>query len=147
MAKQIKPVALLSPSATPNKKSSPNKARETEPEQATSVSTSNVSALPASPGKALGWSLAVVLAGLILTPKPELIVYQQLNIQAKSVYWPGIFGFGAGLTDSQMLVYLDDERHEMRLCYAETSAIQCSKYRILQRGGLIDVGHYLLDLH
>lgn len=145
MTKHIKPVALLSPGAATNKKSSPLKPRESAAEKLTTASAAQVAESPRSAGKAFGWSLAVVLLGLILTPKPELIVYQQLNIQAKSVYWPGIFGFGAGLMDSQMLVFLDDERHEMRLCYAQTAAIQCSKYRILQRGGLVDVGHYLLD--
>ncbi len=146
MAKQIKPVALLTPSAATNKKNSATKTREAEPAKATAVAAGNVPAPSALPGKTLGWTAAVLLLAFILTPKPELIVYQQLNIQAKSVYWPGIFGFGAGLADSQMLVYLDDERREMRLCYAETSAVQCSKYRITHRGGLLDVGRYLLDL-
>jgi len=104
----------------------------------------------------LSWCLLIILLALLLTPKPELIIYKQQNIQATSVYpsslkmrvyWSGVFGLGAGLSDSQMLVFLDDERCEMRLCYAGELAVQCNKYQIIDRGGMLEVGRYVLDLH
>lgn len=148
MAKPIKPVSLLSPDTTRHKSSNSSKPAEvglSSPAKAVPLSTGASS--PGAKHRILSWSLAVLLLALLLTPKPELIVYQQLNIQAKSVYWPGFFGMGAGLTDSQMLVFFDNERREMRLCYAGEPAVQCSKYQIIYRGGLLDVGRYLLDLH
>ena len=62
------------------------------------------------------------------------------------MYWSGIFGLGAGLRDSQTLVLLDDEWREIRLCYAGEQAVQCSKYQIIRRGGMLEVSRYLLDL-
>jgi hypothetical protein len=84
---------------------------------------------------------------LRLIPKPELIVYQQQNIQAKSIDWSGIFGLGEGLNDSQMFVFLDDQRRKIRLCYAAEVAVQYSKFQITHRGGMLEVGRYLLDRH
>lgn len=145
MAKQIKPVALLSPSRARNKNASAAQASTTETVQKSTVQH-NADTMPsASPTRLLSWCLFLILLALLLTPKPELIVYQQQNIQAKSVYWSGIFGLGAGLSDSQMLVFLDDDRREMRLCYAGELAVQCSKYQIIHRGGMLEVGRYLLD--
>jgi hypothetical protein len=91
----------------------------------------------AVPTRRLGWCLLLIFLALLLAPKPEFIVYQQQNIQAKSVYWSGIFGLGAGLSDSQMLVLIDDERREMRLCYAGELAVQCSKYQIIDLGRML----------
>lgn len=147
MAKQIKPVALLSPGAARNKNTNTAKLPETATGQKATAAQSAVTTRSAAASRVLGWSLVMVLLALLLIPKPELIVYQQQNIQAKSVYWSGIFGMGAGLSDSQMLVFIDDERREMRLCYAGELAVQCSKYHIIQRGGLLDVGRYLMGLN
>lgn len=145
MAKHIKPVALLKPETARNKSNSTTKAPETTLSQQKTVQHGAGTARTKTSARILGWSLFMLLLAILLIPKPELIVYQQQNIQAKSLYWPGIFGLGAGLSDSQMLVFLDDERREMRLCYAGAQAVQCSKYQIIHRGGLLDVGRYLLD--
>lgn len=145
MAKQIKPVTLLSPSAASNKNTSTTKAPVTAVNQKPAEQHSPDTMPSTAPARLLGWCLLLMLLALLLTPKPELIVYQQQNIQAKSVYWSGIFGLGAGLSDSQMLVFIDDERREMRLCYAGEQAVQCSKYQIIHRGGILEVSRYLLD--
>ena len=144
MAKQIKPVALLSPSATRSKNQPSAKSTTTEAGRISDAEQVADKIRSSAGPRLLGWFLLIVALALVLTPKPELIVYQQQNIQAKSVYWPGVFGWGAGLSDSQMLVYVDDERHEMRLCYAGELAVQCSKYHIVHRGGLLEVGAYLM---
>lgn len=145
MAKHIKPVALLKPDSAGNKNRTTSKTQTAEVKQTFDTKPTTETAQPAVGRKLLGWSLLMVILALVLIPKPELIVYQQQNIQAKSIYWSGIFGFGAGLSDSQMLVFLDDERREMRLCYTAEVAVQCSKYHVIQRGGLLEVGHYLLE--
>lgn len=145
MAKQIKPVALLSPGTARNKNASTVKASVNATEQRPGAPHKADTQPAASPVRLLGWCALLVLLGLIFIPKPELIVYQQQNVQAKSIYWPGVFGLGAGLSDSQMSVFLDNERREMRLCYTGELAVQCSKYHIIHRGGLIDVGRFLLE--
>jgi hypothetical protein len=145
MAKHIKPVALLTPTAAGNKNSHPTKAVPAEVSRQSDTKPATEKMQPAMGRKLLGWSVLMVILALLLIPKPELIVYQQQNIQAKSIYWSGIFGLGAGLNDSQMLVFLDDQRREMRLCYAAEVAVQCSKYHVIHRGGVFEVGRYLLD--
>lgn len=147
MAKQIKPVALLSPRTARNKNTSTAKASATGTVQKPNAQHNSDTQPSAVPTRLLSWCVLLILLALLLTPKPELIVYQQQNIQAKSVYWPGVFGMGAGLSDSQMLVFLDHERREMRLCYAGEQAVQCSKYQIIHRGGMLEVARYLLDRH
>jgi hypothetical protein len=102
----------------------------------------------AVPTQLLGWCLLPVVLALLLTPKHEVIVIRsrisrQLVVW---VYWSGIFGVGADLSDNQMLVFLNNERREMRLCYAGELAVQCSKYQIINRGGMLEVGRYVWDL-
>lgn len=147
MAKQIKPVSLLSPNSATRQATVATKPRHAAAEQAP-TNPQSAEAHNRSVVKQLSAGILMTcIFSLILIPKPELIVYRQLNIQASSIYWPGIFGLGAGLTDSQMQVYLDDDRHEMRLCYTDEPTVQCSKYQITSRGGLIEVGKYLLSMN
>lgn len=153
MAKQIKPVSLMESGsktakpiygANPRDTAAPLSASHTQTAVAPKTA---VSAKSAVGQKLFGGGLIMVLLGLILIPKPELIVYRQQNIQTSSIYWPGIFGLGAGLNDSKMQVFLDDARREMRLCYTNEAEVHCSTYQITERGGVIDVGRYLLEMN
>lgn len=81
--------------------------------------------------------LCTFLALLILFPKPQLLHYGTLQMDTKSIYWPGMFGYGEGLIDSHQRVLLDEERQEMYLCFPNQKKEDCTKYRIKQQEGMI----------
>lgn len=146
MAKNIRKVGLLKDSKPANKptfqtdnataadNASPNAARNglLAPAKASAK-------VPAIAGKVLSYLLLLLLLALILLPKPELLRYQKLNTVATSIYWPGVYGVGEGLVDSDLTVYIDRARQELNLCYQHEQAQQCSRYQILQQGGMVDV--------
>lgn len=90
-------------------------------------------------GRVLSYLLLLLILLLMVLPKPELLRYQKLNTVATSIYWPGIYGVGEGLVDSDLAVYIDRSRQELNLCYQHEQAQQCTRYQILQQGGLVDV--------
>jgi hypothetical protein len=90
-------------------------------------------------GKMLSYLLLLLVMALILLPKPELLRYQKLHTVATSIYWPGLYGVGEGLVDSDLAVYIDRSRQELNLCYQHEQTQQCTRYQILQQGGLVDV--------
>ncbi len=144
MAKNIRKVGLLKDSKPANKPTSQtNNPATTDHNNAVRTgsrvpgqSSSRASAIA---GKVLSYLLLLLLLTLILLPKPELLRYQKLNTVTTSIYWPGVYGVGEGLVDSDLTVYIDRARQELNLCYQHEQAQQCSRYQILQQGGLVDV--------
>ncbi len=94
--------------------------------------------------KLLLLSLLTILLVVIAVPKPELIVYRKMNIQASSIYWPGLLGHGAGLLDSDLKVQFDSGRNEMSLCFEANTKTDCQTYFVEKREGLIAVIAHLL---
>ncbi len=150
MAKEIKKVGLLK-DVDSNKKPASTPAT---PSQATAASTTAAAQIARSAAKAQpdaksgGKFWLVVLISfvvlLVVFPKPELIVYRKMNIQASSIYWPGLFGRGEGLLDSNLQVSFDTGRNEMNLCFEAKSKTDCQTYTIDRRDGLVGViGHLL----
>lgn len=153
MTKNIRKVGLLKdgqPASKPKAQANNSTAEVQSGAQAAVTSTTKASTAKSSAsGKYLGKFLSYFALGLllvlILLPKPELLRYQKMNTVATSIYWPGVFGAGAGLIDSHLVVYIDNSRKELSLCYQQEQDQQCSRYQILHRGGLIDVISYLLS--
>ncbi len=143
MAKNIRKVGLLKDSKpatkptyqTNNPATTDNNAARTG-SRVPAQSSSRASTITV---KVLSYLMLLLILLLILLPKPELLRYQKLNTVATSIYWPGLYGVGEGLVDSDLAVYIDRSRQELNLCYQHEQAQQCSRYQILQQGGLVDV--------
>ncbi len=149
MAKEIKKVGLLK-DVDSNKKPAATSTTTSQATAggATAVQTARSSAKAQPDAKSGGKIWLVVLISfvvlLVVFPKPELIVYRKMNIQASSIYWPGLFGRGEGLLDSNLQVSFDTGRNEMNLCFEAKSKTDCQTYTIDRRDGLVGViGHLL----
>ena len=96
--------------------------------------------------------LVLVLVGLVIVPKPQLIVYKKLNLVARSVYLPGWFGTPGQFIDSSQRVIINKSLELVYLCYAEPQAKkqseqqkeQCYRYQFIEQQGLIAaINHYV----
>lgn len=148
MTKNIKKVGLLKDSAPVTK----TKLQTATINTAAVTANQNAAATTATPsnkgsivGKILSYVGILLLLAVIVVPKPELLRYQKMNTVTTSIYWPGVFGVGAGLLDSHLSVYIDNARQELNLCYQHQQSQQCSRYQIVHQGGLVDVIMYLLE--
>ncbi len=148
MTKNIKKVGLLKDSAPAPKA----KTQATSTNSATVTAQQNAAASTATPSnkssmasKLLSYVLLLLLLAIVLVPKPQLLRYQKMNTVTSSIYWPGIFGLGAGLLDSNLAVYIDNARDELNLCYQHQQTQQCSRYQIVYQGGLVDVITFLFE--
>lgn len=148
MTKNIKKVGLLKDSAPATKA----KLQAATTNTAAVTANQNAAATTATPsnkgsivGKILSYVGILLLLAVIVVPKPELLRYQKMNTVTTSIYWPGVFGVGAGLLDSHLSVYIDNARQELNLCYQHQQSQQCSRYQIVHQGGLVDVIMYLLE--
>ncbi len=116
-----------------NKRKAPTTTPKTAAEQSNSANTT-VQAKPKS--RTLMITLAILLLGFLITPKPQLITYQKLGLVTQSVYWPGIFGYGANLFDSSLEPRADLERNTLYLCQNLKQPDSCQKYRITEQKGV-----------
>lgn len=146
MAKNIRKVGLLKDSKPVNKTTNQSNSASTVAHASAShanrgvpVTAQSTSRALAITGKAFSYLLLLLVLVLIILPKPELLRYQKLNTLATSIYWPGVYGFGAGLVDSDLAVYIDRSRQELNLCYQHEQTQQCTRYQILHQGGLVEV--------
>lgn len=145
MAKNIRKVGLLKDSKPAKKPAFQTDNTTTKQNAGTNTARTGSdgkaqsSKMLAFAGRVLSYLLLLLILLLIVLPKPELLRYQKLNTDATSIYWPGIYGVGEGLVDSDLAVYIDRSRQELNLCYQHEQAQQCTRYQILQQGGLVDV--------
>jgi hypothetical protein len=70
-------------------------------------------------------------------PKPTLLTYKKLGMVGKSIYWPGVFGYGATLVDSHLHPKFDDKRKSLYLCSDLQNPQSCQKYQVIADDGLI----------
>jgi hypothetical protein len=142
MSKAIKKVGLLKDSDKPKKMASISASQATDAPAA----QQSLELLPPLPNKTNAAPrsmksttiiLVTLLVLLILLPKPQLLHYGTLQMDTKSIYWPGMFGYGEGLIDSHQRVLIDEERQEMYLCFPNQKKEDCTKYRIKQQEGMI----------
>lgn len=149
MAKQIKKVALLKDDSAGKKMATESLAKKPLSQKvsgsaAAANQTKRAAKTTSVASRLMQLLMLCLLLVLLLLPKPQLLHYQKMNIATTSLYWPGVFGLGAGLSDSDLKVYLDEQRNELNLCYQDPQNQQCSSYKVLHRGGLVEVIQYLL---
>ncbi|KPH94564.1 hypothetical protein AMS58_11225 [Pseudoalteromonas porphyrae] len=77
----------------------------------------------------------VILLIAVSVPKPQLITYEKLGLVTQSVYWPGMFGYGATLFDSSLQPQADLTRNSLYLCRNMKQPDSCQKYRITENAG------------
>mgnify|MGYP004701307373 CR=1 FL=1 len=144
MTKNIKRVGLLKDTQPKTKTATqtfrnPQLAPEAVEEHGSTPRTANQALTKAGLG-----ILLLCFIALIFIPKPELLRYQKLNTVATSIYWPGLYGVGEGLWDSELAVYIDRPRQELHLCFQHEQNEQCARYTILEQGGMGAVLMHLL---
>ncbi|KTF16302.1 hypothetical protein [Pseudoalteromonas sp. H105] len=137
MSNKIKKQSLLG--KTPQrKKTTQSSTKKTAPVSAHNVAGtgSDINAQDTKPkSRTLIITLVVLVLGFLITPKPQLITYQKLGLVTQSVYWPGIFGYGANLFDSSLQPRADLERNTIYLCQDLTQPATCQKYRVTEKSG------------
>lgn len=80
--------------------------------------------------------LGVIIIALIIVPKPKLIHYQKLSIDAYSIYVPYLFEENGFLVDSKQQAIIDDKLNLLFLCRGKQKAGECLQYKIIETRGL-----------
>ncbi|WP_372760009.1 hypothetical protein [Pseudoalteromonas sp.] len=78
----------------------------------------------------------LLLLLLISFPKPTLLTYKKLDMVSESIFWPGLFGYGTTLVDSNLRPKLDKQRKALYLCIDANNLKSCQKYQIVADNGL-----------
>ena len=81
---------------------------------------------------------------ILVIPKPQLLTYEKLGLVTQSVYWPGLFGYGAMLFDSNLQPNADLARNSLYLCQNNKQPDTCQKYRITEQGGFFSALNKLI---
>lgn len=136
MSNKIKKQSLLG--KTPERKK-PTQAKRQRPvnQQQTraQVAQQSIPEIELKKSKARWYTLAAVVLILLITPKPILITYEKLGMVSQSVFWPGIFGYGANLFDSTLSPRADLSRNVIYLCQDKRKPDTCQKYRVTDKSG------------
>lgn len=82
-------------------------------------------------------TLGLLLFIIIIIPKPTLLSYHKLGMVSNSIYWPGVFGYGARLLDSNLQPQLDSKRKALYLCTDTVNSNSCQKYKVIADNGVI----------
>ncbi len=140
MSKTPKKQSLLGKTPARKNTTQKNKTRATSQRQAQTkqhtIDTELNSQNP-KPKKGLLITLAIIAVIIIAFPKPTLLTYKKLGMVSKSIYWPGVFGYGATLVDSHLHPKFDDKRKSLYLCSDLQNPQSCQKYQVIADDGLI----------
>ena len=144
MSNNTKKQSLLG--KTPQKRKTPVKKPRNRPQTASQSSanpTSTPADQPVKSKKGLLITLAIIFAVAIIFPKPTLLTYKKLGMVSESIYWPGVFGKGAMLIDSNLHPQLDSKRKSLYLCSDLQKPQSCQKYQVIADNGLFAaIGSY-----
>lgn len=146
MANTSKKQSLLK--KTPAKKNTPQKSRKKIPAQRPAQIKQNSAAVDlkdqqSKSKKGLLITLAVIAIIILAIPKPTLLTYKKLDMMSQSVYWPGLFGYGAMLLDSNLHPKLDSDRNTLYLCADMHKVQSCQKYQVVADHGVFSaIGSY-----
>lgn len=137
MSNKIKKQSLLG--KTPQRKKTPptsNKKRASENAPTANNTTADTADVASkSKSRTMLTALVILVLGFLITPKPQLITYQKLGLITQSVYWPGLFGYGANLFDSSLEPRADLDRKTLYLCQDLKQPATCQKYRVTEQKG------------
>ena len=82
--------------------------------------------------------LGAFILGLIIVPKPKLLVYKKLDLVGQSIYLPGWFGTPGQLLDSKQRVIIEDSLGLVYLCYQENLPKEhCNRFKFVEQKGMI----------
>ncbi|MEC8207870.1 MAG: hypothetical protein VX076_08345, partial [Pseudomonadota bacterium] len=98
MSNKIKKQSLLGKTPERKKPTQAKRQRPVNQQQARAqVAQQSIPEIELKKSKTRWYTLAAVVLILLITPKPILITYEKLGMVSQSVFWPGIFGYGANL--------------------------------------------------
>lgn len=78
----------------------------------------------------------VIIISLVLIPKPKLLHYQKLNIEAYSIYVPHLFAANGFLVDSKQEAIIDEKLNLLFLCRSTKNQGDCLQYEIIETRGI-----------
>ena len=140
MSTNTKKQSLLgkAPRSTKTTKNKQNRSTATKPnniKQSANTSANNKAAQKSK--SSLLTTLGLLLFIIIIIPKPTLLSYHKLGMVSNSIYWPGVFGYGATLLDSNLQPQLDSKRKALYLCTDTVNSNSCQKYKVIADNGVI----------
>tara|TARA_R110000823_G_scaffold104471_7_gene222427 strand:+ start:1738 stop:2250 length:513 start_codon:yes stop_codon:yes gene_type:complete len=140
MSTNTKKQSLLgkAPRSTKTTKNKQNRSTATKPnniKQSANTSANNKAAQKSK--SSLLTTLGLLLFIIIIIPKPTLLSYHKLGMVSNSIYWPGVFGYGATLLDSNLQPQLDSKRKALYLCTNTVNSKSCQKYKVIADNGII----------
>ncbi|ASM53314.1 hypothetical protein PNIG_a1098 [Pseudoalteromonas nigrifaciens] len=140
MSTNTKKQSLLgkAPRSTKTTKNKQNRSTATKPnniKQSANTSANNKAAQKSK--SSLLTTLGLLLFIIIIIPKPTLLSYHKLGMVSNSIYWPGVFGYGATLLDSNLQPQLDSKRKALYLCTDTVNSKSCQKYKVIADNGII----------
>ncbi|WP_352297450.1 hypothetical protein [Pseudoalteromonas sp. 20-MNA-CIBAN-0454] len=140
MSTNTKKQSLLGKSSRSTKttKNKQNRSTTTKPnniKQSANTSANNKAAQKSK--SSLLTTLGLLLFIIIIIPKPTLLSYHKLGMVSNSIYWPGVFGYGATLLDSNLQPQLDSKRKALYLCTDTVNSKSCQKYKVIADNGII----------
>ncbi|WP_372810844.1 hypothetical protein [Pseudoalteromonas nigrifaciens] len=143
MSTNTKKQSLLgkAPRSTKTTKNKQNRSTATKPnniKQSANTSANNKAAQKSKSSllTTLGLLLFIIII-IIIIPKPTLLSYHKLGMVSNSIYWPGVFGYGATLLDSNLQPQLDSKRKALYLCTDTVNSKSCQKYKVIADNGII----------
>ncbi|MBD55267.1 hypothetical protein [uncultured Pseudoalteromonas sp.] len=136
MSNKIKKQSLLGKTPERKKPTQAKRQRPVNQQQARAqVAQQSIPEIELKKSKTRWYTLAAVVLILLITPKPILITYEKLGMVSQSVFWPGIFGYGANLFDSTLSPRADLSRNVIYLCQDKRKPDTCQKYRVTDKSG------------
>ncbi|MAD05211.1 hypothetical protein NQS96_10755 [Pseudoalteromonas shioyasakiensis] len=138
MSNKIKKQSLLGKTPERKKPTQAKRQRPSNQQQARAqVAQQTAPEVELKKSKTRWYALAAVVLILLITPKPMLITYEKLGMVSQSVFWPGVFGYGANLFDSSLSPRADLSRNTIYLCQDKHKPDTCQKYRVTEQSGFI----------
>ncbi|GAA60007.1 hypothetical protein P20652_1871 [Pseudoalteromonas sp. BSi20652] len=101
-----------------------------------SIGSSDIKNKVVKSKKGLFIALSIVAVIILIFPKPTLLTYKKLGMVSESIYWPGVFGYGATIIDSNLHPQLDAKGKSLYLCGDLQIPQSCQKYQIIANDGL-----------
>ena len=136
MSNKIKKQSLLGKTPERKKPTQTKRQRPTRQQQARAqAAQQSAPEIELKKSKTRWYALAAVVLILLITPKPVLITYEKLGMVSQSVFWPGVFGYGANLFDSTLSPRADLSRNIIYLCQDKRKPDTCQKYRVKEQSG------------
>lgn len=91
--------------------------------------------------------MLTIVVAFIIAPKPRLIHYQKLNVEAYSIYIPQAFTDAGYLIDSTQKAIIDEKLNLLFLCRNTQDVGECLQYEIIETKGLFITTWFWFKYH